>query len=113
MSETLFSLLFAVMGMVAVFSVITVLTLAMVLSGSIFAGRGRNGSAPAPEPRRPASDGDVPPEHVAVIAAALAIHRAELEADVVLLGDQDEPPWPGDGRCRVPAGHVPALRRTR
>jgi len=111
MSETLFSLWFAVMGMVAVFAVITVLTLAMVLSGAVFAGRDR--SRPAPEPRGPASDGEVPQEHVAAIAAALAIHRAELEADVVLLGGPDEPPWTGDGRSRVPAGHVPALRRTR
>jgi Na+-transporting methylmalonyl-CoA/oxaloacetate decarboxylase gamma subunit len=113
MSETLFSLWFALTGMVAVFAVITVLTLAMVLSGSIFAGRGRKKPAPAPRPRRPRSEDDVPHEHVAVIAAALAIHQAELEADVVLLGGHGEPPWSGDGRRRLPAGQVPALRRTR
>jgi sodium pump decarboxylase gamma subunit len=113
MSETAFDMWFAVMGMTAVFTVIIVLTFAMVLSGTIFAGRGRSKPAPAPKPRTAAKEGDVPEEHVAVIAAALAVHRAELEADVVLLGGQDEPPWPGDGRRRVPPGQVPALRRTR
>ena len=115
MSETVFDMWFAVMGMTAVFAVIAVLTFAMVLSGSLFAGRGRKPAAP-PRPREPRgeerTDG-VPEEHVALISAALAIHRAELEADVVLLGGQDEPPWPGEGRRRVPPGQVPALRRTR
>ncbi len=106
MSETVFSLWFAVI------TVITILTLAMVLSGAIFAGRGR-GPAAAPRPREPETRGGVPEEHVAAIAAALAIHRAELEADVILLSGHDEPRWPGDGRRRLPAGQVPALRRTR
>jgi Na+-transporting methylmalonyl-CoA/oxaloacetate decarboxylase gamma subunit len=112
MSETAFSLWFAVMGMIAVFTVIIVLTIAMVLSGAIFAGRGRKPAA-APQPRKSVPGDGAPEEHVAVIAAALAIHRTELEADVVLLGGRDEPPWPGDGRRRTPPGVVPALRRTR
>jgi len=112
MSETVFSMWFAVMGMIAVFTVIIVLTLAMVFSGTIFAGRGKKPAA-APKPGKPAAEGGVPEEHVAVIAAALAIHRAELEADLVLLAGYDEPPWPGDGRRRSPSGDVPALRRTR
>lgn len=112
MSETVFSLWFAVMGMIAVFAVIAILTLTMVMTGSLFAGRGGK-PAPVQAPARRAREGDVPEEHVAVIAAALAIHRAEIEADVVLLGGGDESAWPGDGRRRLPAGQVPALRRTR
>ncbi|MBW2260945.1 MAG: OadG family protein [Deltaproteobacteria bacterium] len=112
MSETVFSLWFAVMGMTAVFTVITILTLAMVLTGAIFAGRGRKPAA-APKPRKLEEEGSVQEKHVAVIAAALAIYRAELEADVILLAGHGEPRWTGDGRRRVPPGDVPALRRTR
>ena len=107
----MFSLLFAITGMIAVFIVITILTVAMLASSNLFSSRsaGSKAKKPKAEPRKP---GSVPEDHVAVIAAAMSIHRGGSGADVALFADEQEN-WGPAARGRPGRGHVPALRRTR
>lgn len=112
MSKLVFSLLFSAMGMAFVFMVIAVLTAAMLCMGFLLkkspvrVGRGDE----------PSRAGAVPPgpkaEHIAVIAAALAIHRGGARSEIAMLA-----PGPGEwGRPALPeparGGHR-ALRRIR
>lgn len=113
MNESMFNLQFAIVGMVAVFAVITILTIVMVTTGLFFARHG----AKAPRRKRtagsPAGKDEVPEEHVAVIAAALAIHTEGSGRDVVLLEGTGGGAWTSMARERPGTGEVPALRRTR
>lgn len=112
MSETLFNLLFATAGMVAVFTVITILTLWMILTGRIFSRpkrRDRTGTATPPSRR----DDSVPEDHVAVIAAAVAIHTGDLGPEVSLIEGDMKASWAAAGRGLPGPGEVPALRRTK
>jgi sodium pump decarboxylase gamma subunit len=112
MSESMFSLLFAITGMAAVFIVITILTIAMAASGNLLGRKPRGSTARGREKGAPARRGGTPEDHVAVIAAALAIHRGGSGGDVVLLADE-EATWGTPARQGRGPGEVPALRRTR
>jgi Na+-transporting methylmalonyl-CoA/oxaloacetate decarboxylase gamma subunit len=104
MGETVFSLIFATVGMVAVFAVIVIITIVMTVSSAAFGSRtARSAGRPVPEPEAADTDA-IPAEHVAAIALALAIHRSPEADIVVLLAD-------GSGG-RAAAGGLPSLRRT-
>jgi Na+-transporting methylmalonyl-CoA/oxaloacetate decarboxylase gamma subunit len=113
MNDTAFSLAFALLGMSMVFAVITILTLAMVVTGTLFASRDRQVRKAEPLPSsEPGEAGEVPAEHVAVIAAALSIQESLAASEITLL-DPGGDAWQGPSRVRPGPGSVPSLRRTR
>ena len=112
MSDLVFSLLFACMGMTFVFLVIMALTLAMLTMGYIM------GKSPVPvKPARKkttAPDTAAPPaEHVAVIAAAITIFRGGAPTQIHMLSDGDRIPWRADVGSPPTADRLQVLRRTR
>jgi hypothetical protein len=93
-----------------VFGVITFLTLAMVITGSVFADRGRRTQDAAR--RAAAGAGSVPEEHLAVIAVALTVHTTGLTKGITLMADGGTG-WASPVRGRPGGVHIPRLRRTR
>jgi len=105
-------LVFATVAMTLVFAVIGILTACFYASGALFTWFERRFTARSGVPHGPAPAG-TPAEHVAVIAAALAMHGRRSGEEIRLLDRGRFADWSDDARLPSRPDAMPALRRTR
>ncbi len=113
MSEATFSTTFAFLGMAVVFTIILVLTAAMLVTGYMFKTFLLPGTPTGECRYQPSPMSDPPAEHVAVIAAAIAIHRGAARGEISMLAQEDRGPWSVGSMVLQCHGHLNVLRRTR
>ena len=113
MDDLLFTSLFAVFGMTSVFLVLMMLTAVMLLMGAI---RKRISKSYSTRPM----DGDQQscstpplPEHVAVIAAAIARYGGASADEIRMTEDNRRQAWSTGLLASQPMGRIQVLRRTR